>query len=310
MINLFTIFENIFRSDRVSDDNLKKFSQDHIQRLTANNGGGLFTTLLAEIVAAYTGYFGNITEKDLAFAIQQSLTLTTNNLIQTFKDTVSQKEGIIRGTYGKDSPTYQEFFPFGLSEYHQATKANVETLMIRMVSSATAHEVDLGVPFKILFKGIKDNYIAARAAQLAKIGEVSTERTQTHSTREMVEVQLCKNMHFIGFTFPANPDRCMDFFDQSIIRPSQSSASDGIGRAAGTIVDSVSGLPVPNAIVDYTDVDVNSRRSLADGQYRSSNVPIGMHHLKVVHPGHLPFEADINIVDEGDTPLNITLSPE
>jgi hypothetical protein len=287
----------------------KKFTQDHIQRITANNGGGLFTTLLNETVTAYTAYFGNITEEDLAFAVQQSLTMSADNLIKTFKDTTSQKEGIIKATYGKGSPTYQEFFPLGLTEYSNATKANVETLMTRMVSAITVHVADLGLPLKNLFADIKSNYITARNLQLAKIGEVSSEKTQVRSTRDVIEVQLCKNLHFIGYTYPGNADRCMDFFDQSIIRPSQSSDSDGIGRAAGTIIDSVSGLPVVNAVIDYTDVAVSSKKSKELGAYKSANVPVGSHHIKVTHPGHQPFEADINIVDEGDTPLNISLIP-
>jgi len=44
-----------------------------------------------------------------------------NNLFDTFKKTVSQREGTIRGLYGKDSATYLEFLPAGLTEYSQAT---------------------------------------------------------------------------------------------------------------------------------------------------------------------------------------------
>jgi hypothetical protein len=310
MINLFSLYQNLFGTKEISDDNLKKFVQDHLQRMVANNGGGVFTDRITETTLAYTGYFGNITDKDTALAMQQALTLTADTIIAGFKSSVSQKEGLVRSTYGKDSPTYQEFFPHGVTEYTHATKANIETLMNRMATGATAHVADLGVPFKTLFADYKTNYTTARNAQLAQMGHVSTERTETHATRDVIEMQLCKNLHFIGFTFPADADRCMDFFDQSIIRPSQSSDSDGIGRAAGIISDGVSGLPIYNAVVDYTDVAVNSRKSQVDGAYRSANVPVGTHHIKVVHPGHTPFEADINIVDEGDTPLNISLIPE
>lgn len=310
MINLQTLFVNFFNTDRISDDNLKKFAQDHIQRLTNNNGSGMFTTMLTDTNNAYTSYFGKITDKDLAFAVQQSLTLSADNLMETFKSSVSQKEGLIRSTYGKDSPVYQEFFPLGLSEYGQATKANIETLMTRMVNSATAHIADLGLPFKTLFADIKNNYIAARTAQLAKISQVSTTRTDTHTTRDVIEVQLCKNLHFIGFTFPGNADRCMDFFDQSIIRPSQSSDSDGIGRAVGIITNETTGIVLQDVVVDYADVPTPSKKSKSDGTYRSSNVPIGGHRVRFSKPGFTTLEIPVVIVDAGDTPLNITLRPE
>jgi hypothetical protein len=310
MINLQTLFENFFNTDRISDDNLKKFTQDHIQRLTNNNGSGMFTELLTDTNTAYTTYFGKITDKDLAFAVQQSLTMSADNLMETFKSSVSQKEGIIRGTYGKDSPVYQEFFPLGVSEYSNATKANIETLMTRMVNSSTAHVAELGLPFKTLFTDIKTNYIAARTAQLAKISEVSTDRTDTHTTRDVIETQLCKNLHFIGYSFPGNADRCMDFFDQSIVRPSQSSASDGIGRAAGIITNETTGVVLQDVVIDYADVATPSRKSKSDGTYRSSNVYIGGHRVRFSKPGFTTIEIPVVIVDAGDTPLDITLRPE
>jgi hypothetical protein len=309
MINLYSVFQNFFDTKEISDDNLKKFTQDHIQRMTANNGGGTFTALITETTNVYLGYFGNITDTDTALAMQQALTLTVDTIMHNFKASASQKEGLVRSTYGKDSPTYQEFYPHGITEYSNATKANIETLMNRMVVAATAHEVDLGAPFKTLFANYQTNYTTARNAQLGKMAQVSTERTEIHATRDIVEIQLCKNLHFVGYTFPGDPDRCMDFFDQSIIRPSQSSDSDGIGRAAGMIKDGVSGLPIINAVIDFTDVEVSSKKSKELGAYKSANVAIGMHHIKVVHPGHQDFETDINIVDEGDTPLDITLNP-
>ncbi|HLG34873.1 MAG TPA: carboxypeptidase-like regulatory domain-containing protein [Bacteroidia bacterium] len=310
MLNLFSIFQNFFNTKEISDDNLKKFSQDHIQRITVNNGSGLFTIILNEMVAAYTAYFGNITEEDLAFAVQQSLTMSTDNLLQTFKDTVSRKEGIIKDTYGKGSPTYQEFFPLGVDEYHQANKSNVETLMSRMVSSATAHIADLGLPFVNLFRDIKDNYTIARNLQLAKKGEVSTERVETGTTRDVVEVQVCKNIHFIGYTFPGNDAECMKFFDQSIIRPSQSSDSDGIGRAAGIITHETTGAVLADVVVDYVGLFTPSKKSKSDGTYKAANAPLGAQRVRFVKPGFISLEVPIIIGDVGDTPLNITLRPE
>jgi hypothetical protein len=310
MINFFNFFENFLDTDRVSDDNLRKFVESHIQRLIANNGGGEFTAILTDTTNKYTSYFGSMSSEDIAFAVQQSLTATVDNMIEDFKDDVSGHKNLIAFHFPEDTPTYQEFFPLGLTEYRNATKANVELLMARMKSACTAHQAVLGPAIVVVFSGYATNYPLARNAQILKVGEVAAGKTGTATTRDDVETQVIANMHFIGFTFPGNVTECMKFFDQSIIRPSQSSASDGIGRAAGIITDSVSGTPIDNAVVDFTDVEVNSRQSHDGGIYRTTNVPIGMRHIKVVHPGHAIFEADVNIVDEGDTPLNISLNPE
>lgn len=31
-------------------------------------------------------------------------------------------------------------------------------------------------------------------------------------------MQWCKNLHFIGFTYPGNPEQCATFYDQSLLK--------------------------------------------------------------------------------------------
>jgi hypothetical protein len=311
MVDLRNVFTNyfLFERTRIADNALKKFAEDHIQRLTANNGGGDFTTILNDTTNAYIGYFGNITDKDLALAVQQSLTMSADNLIANFKKTVSQKEGTIKSIYGKDSPTYQEFFPQGLTEYSNATKANVETLMNRMVSSSTAHVADLTPAFVAIFTNIKSNYVTARTLQLAKIADVATQTTEKHDTRATLEIQLCKNVHFIGFMFPGDVDRCMDFFNQSIIRTAVSSDSDGLGRATGLITDT-NGALLSGVVVDYPEEGTVSRQSKVDGTYRAVNVNTGLRKVRFEHALYETKEITVEIKDEGDTPLNVVLTPK
>ena len=71
MINLTILFKNHFDSSKISDDKLKVFSEDHIQRINVNNGSGLFTAIMNDTVAAHTAYFGNITGEATNKAIQK-----------------------------------------------------------------------------------------------------------------------------------------------------------------------------------------------------------------------------------------------
>ncbi len=217
MINLETLFKVPFDTDKISDDNLNKFTNDHIQRIIANNDNGQYDLMRDATITAYNEYFGSITDEDTVTALRQSLTKTTDNIIDEFKSTISQKEGLIRSIWGKEAPTYQEFFPYGLTEYSNLTKANVETLMKRMSLAATKYQDDLGENFAQLFTDFFNNYKAAREAQLEKKGKVSTDKTTTSAKRDVVEIQLYKNIHKLAIQFPGNPDRGMDFFDQSII---------------------------------------------------------------------------------------------
>ena len=221
-----TFFKNHFNTNKISDDNLRKFAEIHLQRLAAKNGGGEFTTMIIDTTTAYTNYFGSITDEDTKFAVQQGLTIAVNNAVENFKKAVSQKEGIVRGNFGKDSPEYQEFFPLGVTEYSKATLQNVEMLMNRFVTAANKFAVQLGVALETEFQGYLTAFTTARTSQLLKLGEVADSKTDTSFKRDDVEIELMKNVHLIGAMYVGDINTCMDFFDQSFVRDSSSNEDE------------------------------------------------------------------------------------
>ena len=218
MIRLETFFKNHFDTDKISDDNLRKFSEVHLQRLAAKNTGGEFTQTITDTTDAYNLYFGKINDEDTKFAVQQGLTIAVNNAITNFKAAVSRRAGLVLSAFGKESPQYQEFFPLGLTEYSGATMQNVETLMNRMVTSSTKYSAQLTPAVSTEFQGFLTTYTTARAAQLLKIGEVTDAKSSTNQNRDVVEVQLMKNVLSIASMFVGKVNECVDFFDQSFIR--------------------------------------------------------------------------------------------
>ena len=218
MINLKTLFKNHFNTKEISDANIQKFAEIHLQILSSNNEGGEFTQMITDTTNAYTGYFGVITDEDTKFAVQQGLTVAMNNAMKAFQDWVSKKAvHMVKGAFGEDSPTYQEFFPLGASEYSQATLNNIEVLMERMVNAANAHVAELGIPFVTDAQNYRTVFTSARQAQLSKIGEVKDLKADAVTTRDSLENELMKNVHLIAAMYIGDVDRCMVFFDQSFI---------------------------------------------------------------------------------------------
>lgn len=250
MRDLRTWFSNPFADRNISYVKLNLFAADCIARLTNNNGSGLFTAILAQLVTAYQGYFGDINDVDLANAIQKSFTAAKDNVFNTFKATVSQQEGLVRSTFGKDDPIYLEFFPLGLSEYSKATLGNVETLINRLVDRGQAHSAQLGSGFLNTFQNIQTNYQAARTAQLGRKSTTSDQRTERHGTRAELETELFRAVFAVGMNFPGDVDRCMDFFDQTIIRSSnENDDDDATIKVSGRVTIAASGTPIVNARV-------------------------------------------------------------
>src|SRR6185369_13694587 len=102
MLHFQSIFKNLFADKNISDDNLKAFTEDHLQRIVASNGGGNYAVILFDTQNSYNGYFGNIASEDLNMSIRKSLTLSADNLLKSFKKTVSQQEGTIKGLFAVD----------------------------------------------------------------------------------------------------------------------------------------------------------------------------------------------------------------
>ncbi|MBK7499660.1 MAG: hypothetical protein IPI19_11280, partial [Ignavibacteriales bacterium] len=221
MMDLRRLFKNHFDTKEISDDNMKKFAEVHLERLSANNGTAQFTAMITSTTAAYTAYFGSITNEDTKFAIQQGLTVTMNNIVENFKNFASQKEGIVFGNFSKTSAEYQEFYPNGVSEYRQANLANIETLMTRFFAAAERHNAALGSAMQSDAENFLTDFKAARKAQLEKIGEVSAQKSTTSTNSDGIENELMKNVHLIASMFIGDVERCMDFFDQSFIRGSE-----------------------------------------------------------------------------------------
>jgi len=227
MRNLLTYFKNIFDTKEISDENLRKFTEIHIQRLTNNNTGGIYDALILALVTAYTSYFGSITDEDTKTALKEGATVAMNIDMKAFKDAASQKEGIVRGIYGVKSPVYQEFYPHGITEYTNSTLENVETLMTRIVNAATNHQADIGDDFVNLFTLLKNNFGSTRTAQLALMAEVEGKKDSTIANRNKVESQLMKNLLVIASNNIGNTDAMNTYFDQSFIRPKKHKSFSG-----------------------------------------------------------------------------------
>lgn len=309
MLDLKNFFKIVFDDPKISDESLRLFAVDTLQRMSANNSGGTLTTNITDTTNAYTNYFGAITDEDLKFSIQQGLTIAANNLFEGFKKDASRKEGAVRSQYGVDSATYQEFYPHGINEYTQATKENVLTLMTRLKNSFHNHVGDLGLANETLFTNYLTNYTAAANAQQLKFGEVSGSKTLTASNRHRLEAELQKDVLTVALQNVGNQDAAAVYFDQSLIRPTVNSDNDGKGKLQGLITELIGGVitPVEDITVKIIDGKINNAHSVADGGYRTQYVKVGIFQVEFSKPGYVTQTISIEIKDEGTTVLNVVM---
>lgn len=231
MIDLRTLFKNHFDTKQIGDDNFRRFAQDHLGRLyaftsVAGGIGGVYDTMYNDTKQLTDTFADSISTEDYAFASQQASTLQVDEVTQQFKAAISRREGTIRGEFGTNSAEYQKFFPQGLTEYSQASRANIETLLDRVVSAATEYQAILGQNFVNIFVNLRDNYTTARNNQLNLIGNVNHKKLDTANVRNNLEVQLGKNVLQLATLHFGQPEMMSEYFDQSIIKRTYSNQND------------------------------------------------------------------------------------
>ncbi len=227
MLNLLNFVKNHFNTDKISNDRFKRFAQDHLSRLNANNTMGLYNQLIAQTTPLYDAFISSLQTEASGLALQQSRTRSVDNIIEEFKRAIRQKEGIIRGTFGVDSPEYQEFFPNGITLYTESTKSNIEIVMQQFIDALAFRQADLGNTLLQQFINLKDNYNTARQTQLQQMSRTDMLNTGRNSARAALEVQLSLNILEISKVCFGNSDLFLDFFDQSVLELS-TSTNDGV----------------------------------------------------------------------------------
>lgn len=233
MINFAVFFKVHFDTDKLSDDKIKRYTQSHIERLTANNAGDKYAPMIMATTTAYNNFYGAISAEVTNEGIKQAATMSVDAIITEFKTEVSLMEGVIRRAFRSTPSVIEEFFPAGLTEYTIATKSNIEMLMDRMVNACGNNSEGLPSDFDANVKALRQSYKDQRKAQLNKIGTVADDKARAATLRNVLEIQLCKNILDLAKEYLGDPVNGLKFFDQSIIRTE--SSKPGEPGSGGTV---------------------------------------------------------------------------
>src|SRR3989442_8566816 len=113
MIELIKYFRILFLSPKISQERLKLFCEKHIQQLTSNNPGGIFTPILTAVTNAYNAYYGDLASKSINRAVQEGLTVAMEASRAALVQNIRDNEKLIKYTYRNNMAVYEEFYPQG-----------------------------------------------------------------------------------------------------------------------------------------------------------------------------------------------------
>lgn len=210
------LFGNLFDDVKIISSRLLNFSNDHLNKLVAANGGGAYTSLinlLTPLIAALTAELGDI---DTSLNLQKGATLTVDQLLTSFRTTMSQQEGVIANALGGfGTPGYLEFYPHGVSEYTKVNKTTMPTLADRVSTAAAAHTAELTAPLVTTLQTFLSDWNKLRPSQQQQKGDVKNNRTERSIARQQLENGLLTSLHTIAALYPGNILQCSSLFSFS-----------------------------------------------------------------------------------------------
>jgi hypothetical protein len=217
MIQLFKYFRILFLSAQISRERLKGFCEDHIQRLAANNPGGIFTTILTNVTNAYNAYYGDLSSAVTNLAAREGLTTAMKAARAALEKNISLNEKLIAFTYAGNPVKYSQFFPDGITEYLRADLATFGTITDRFKNALTLNSADFTPAFIAAFTAVHNTFVANRNAQLTAKGEVEAEISDMATTKPALAKQLTTNLLTIALEYVGDESKSALYFDQAIL---------------------------------------------------------------------------------------------
>ncbi|MBJ7427410.1 MAG: hypothetical protein JHD28_00395, partial [Bacteroidia bacterium] len=220
MKDLKTYASNPFSTlDRIGLEKKKKFGESHLANLAVQNTAQQYDAIIGKTIVVQQNLFGNITDVELAKALQKSQTQSVDAIIEAFSARNTRLNKLLEANDVHKTPLYATFFPQGVTEFtSQVNKGNVEQLMDRMVKVIKANTEVAGGPSVLAeYQAFENNYKTTREMQLTKLGEVSQGIDERNASETAWADQLFDNLLIIAQNNKNNPEIIDSFFDQSIV---------------------------------------------------------------------------------------------
>ncbi len=222
MISFRQLFANPFQAQSISDDALRIFTHDHLQKLAAANTSEEFNARLTDTVAGYSAFGGVIVGTDLNRRLQIVATSEMLRRWNAFREWMTEKaEPHLRAKTGRESVLYARFLPEGMEELQQATLPHAGQVLERIMGQVTGPQSPmgdvLGADFVTTLAQHRRQFIVARHAQLALRGEFLVGVLDRDIARGALEIQLFDNALALMQRHPKHPIKAMQYFHLELL---------------------------------------------------------------------------------------------
>ncbi|MGB4774765.1 MAG: hypothetical protein WBP45_06320 [Daejeonella sp.] len=183
---------DLFADRQYSRNELNLFTSDFIGRYTKTPNAVPISAEMSILETIYQKFKAGLGELSATSAFQKGGTISKQDAYDDVLDFIKTKEGTIKGIFTKGSAAYTEFYPQGLTQYHNASVEGMKVLLISYVATAEKYKAQLGAAFITELTDLQTAYVNARDEQVDKKTDNSTTQSRLRESRQELTLQLTK----------------------------------------------------------------------------------------------------------------------
>jgi hypothetical protein len=217
MMDLHKFLINPFDDPGISMDELLAFTTDHLQKMTANNPGGIYSARLTATQTALTGVSSAFTDDQTKLGLRKARKQAKDAFRSTLAKKISPLALAVQAKFGEGSPEFTECFPQGRKIFSDCTDDKVANHLQTLINGVTAHQPDLGAQVVTDATALLTGWNAVYAPSESASGAKTTTEAAKAAARGALQLELFKNLLTIALNNPRLPDNLDDYMQPSLL---------------------------------------------------------------------------------------------
>lgn len=217
MINLHRFFMNPFDDDEISMDELLAFSTDHLERLKANNPGGIYAARITATTTAIAGVNTAFSTDESKLGDRKASKQNKNAYRKSLAKKISPLALAVESKFGEGSAEFAKCFPKGRRVFGDSADDQLGNHLQTLITGLTAYQGQLGAQVVTDATALLTGWNAVYAPSESSTGAKTTTQVAKNAARAALQLELFKNLLTIALNFPGSPTSLDTYMQQSLL---------------------------------------------------------------------------------------------
>ena len=217
MRRLTYYLENPFDDPNISIAELAAFTTDHLQRMSANNGGGELSDRITATSQAFSVVEDCVTDDQGRLGLRKARKMVKDDFRKSLPAAVAKIVAAVVAQYGDGAPEVTECVPQGRSIFSSCRDDQVEVHLQTLVNAITTHQADLGAPLVTTATDLKDAWVTIYTASEASTGAKTTTEEGKRLARENLQLMLFLNLLKFAEMYARQPEQLSLYMQQHLL---------------------------------------------------------------------------------------------